>query len=57
MTQITIKIRQETRARIEAAQAKLIGATGKPIDRSEYLDRVSRKLDHIHDELVKEQKS
>ena len=57
MDQSTIKIRTDTLARFDAAQAKLIGETGKPISRSEYLDRVSRKTDHIHDELVKEQKN
>jgi hypothetical protein len=55
MAQITIKIRRETLERIEKAQADYIGRTRKPIDRSEYLDRVSRHLAHIHDELVKEQ--
>jgi hypothetical protein len=55
MAQITIKIRRETFERIEKAQADYIGRTRKPIDRSEYLDRVSRHLTHIHDLLAKEQ--
>jgi hypothetical protein len=55
MAQRTIRIRTETVERIEKAQAEYIGRTRKPIDRSEYLDRVSRYLTHIHDLLVKEQ--
>jgi hypothetical protein len=55
MAQRTIRIRTETVERIEKAQADYIGRTHKPIDRSEYLDRVSRYLAHINDLLVKEQ--
>jgi hypothetical protein len=54
MAQRTIRIRTETLERIEKAQADYIGRTRKPIDRSEYLDRVSRYLAHIHDLLLKE---
>lgn len=60
MPQISIKIRRETLSKIDAARARYIGRTGKPLDRSAYLARVVEKLDGVNlvlvaDELVKEQ--
>jgi len=54
--QITIKVRKSTLDRLDSAHAKLMGTLGRTISRAAYLDAVASKLDHIHDELVKELK-